>query len=233
MVDPTGEAIDKTRPSTDTRPNWGGQTYFQATNFTLQDWDDHYRSNNGTAIRVSFNEIDTSFITPGSFDVINNAINNGTPWTYSFVWNATKQSFTTRTYKDYTVFWDLTFRTEWTLTITKEWDWWYLWTIRCFDDKYDFTVTEDDRNSPSWLRQGRNMATEALAKYKYHYQWTPFMIQIVWEKELVGAWYKTSAPTPQVWQWSTNRWQSSVSSVSLPKTKSTGRANLSNWPLLK
>ncbi len=229
MVDPTGEAIDKTRPSTDTRPNWGGQTYFQAVNFTLQDWDDHYLSNNGTAIRVSFNEIDTSFITPRSFDVINNAINNGNPWTYTFEWGSAKQSFTTRTPKDYTIFWDLTFKTEWTLTISKDGGWSYDWVLKSYDDIYDFTVSHDDWTSLNPLRQGRNIQTIWLDLFKYWLKWTPFYIQITWEKPLQWA----STPVPQVWQWSTNRWQSSVSSVSLPKAKSTGRANLSGWPLLK
>lgn len=228
-MDPTGETIDYSKTYTDTRPKWWWQSYFQATNFSLQDGDTHYLSNNGTAIRVSFNEIDTSFITPRSFNAINNAINNGNPWTYKFEWDSAKQSFTTRTPKDYTLFWDLTFKTEWTLTISKDGSWSYDWVLKSLDDIYDFTVTKEDWASWNPLRQGRNIQTIWLDLFKYWLKWTPFYIQITWEKPLQWA----STPTPQVWQWSTNRWQSSVSSVSLPKAKSTGRANLSNWPLLK
>lgn len=227
-MDPTGEEVDYSKTETDTRPNWWWQSYYQSTNFSLEDGDSHYRSDNGTSIRVSFNEVDTSFITPRSFRAINAKINAGKPWTYRFSWNDATDSFTTRTPKDYTVFWDLTLKTEWTLTISQNWDWSYQWTIKCFDDIYDFTVTHNDWTSWSPLRQGRNMQTILLDTFKYRWQWTPFVIQIVWEKELNGS----SILTPQAWQWSTNAWQWSPNSVNLPKTKPTGRANLSNWPLL-
>ena len=72
LVDPTGEIVNYSKSYTDNRTRY---LYYQAANFTLQDADTHYRSNNGTAIQVSFNEINTSFINPASFDVINNKIN--------------------------------------------------------------------------------------------------------------------------------------------------------------
>lgn len=220
MIDPSGEMIDYSKTYIDTRPNWQWEAYFQATDFDLHDWDSHYLSDNHTAIRVSFDEINTSFITPLSFDVIRSRIDAGVPGVYTFQNNDTRQAFTTKSVKDYTVFWDLTFKTEWDLTITEKWKWSYQWNLKSFDDVYDFTVTDKDWEVLS--RWPRNIVTLDLATYKYHGKWTPFNIQITWEKGLTGNW-NTNWVFPWTGRWSTYSFQ----------TKPIGRPDLSKWPLLR
>ena len=218
LVDPTGEIVNYSKSYTDNRTRY---LYYQAANFTLQDADTHYRSNNGTAIQVSFNEINTSFINPASFDVINNKINAWVPWEYTFQWNDAIQSMTTLApWKDYQVYWDLTFKAEWKLFINNDGSWNFNWSLKVYDDIYDFTVSKNDWSSPK--RFWRNVQTLWLVNYKYDNKGTSFDIQIRWEKKLQGS-FAPSKPTS--WQgWLSTNSRSSISG---------NRTNLSKWPLLR
>jgi RHS repeat-associated protein len=200
MVDPSGELVDYSKTYVDEKT---GNNYYKATNFSLADWDSHYLSDNQTSIQVSFNEIDTSSIRPDSFSAINQKIHEWIEGIYIFEGdNAANSSFTTNDPEDYTIYGDLTYKAEGSLTIDKDGKWDFKWKIKSWDDKYDFTVTLAD-----WLdlsRFWRNVQTVGLRNIKYNNKWTPFGIQIRWEKPLSGNGQTNSNPKSN--QWSKNQW---------------------------
>lgn len=161
----------------DDRPNGTQMAYYQATNFTLQDADEHYQSMDWSPIWISFNEINTSFITPQSFGQINWYIKSGEDWTYII---DDKKSIVMPQWKDYNIFGNLTLKVTWELTI-KDGKWSFKWSYGALDDHYDFDVTANDWNSPE--RLPRNYAT--LAKGKVLWTGRAYDIQIQWKKELV------------------------------------------------
>ena len=180
MVDPSGELVDYSRMFSDERPNGTDMTYYQATNFTLQDADNHYTSMDGMPIGVNFSEIDTSFITSQSFDQISWNIKKGVDGIYSI---EDTKVFTMPLWKDYNIFGNLTFKVKWELSI-KDWRWSLDAKYKAFDDRYDFEVTGEDWNDP--LRLVRNYAT--MTKSTVLGKWRNYDIQIHGEKKLSESW---------------------------------------------
>ncbi|MBP9780002.1 hypothetical protein KBD33_05275, partial [Candidatus Gracilibacteria bacterium] len=176
MVDPSGELVDYSRMFSDERPNGTDMTYYQATNFTVQDADDHYTSMNGMPIGVDFSEINTFFILPESFTEINRYIKSGEDGSFLI---DDKKTFTMPLGKDYEIFGDLTFRTLGQLNI-KDGRWTYKGVYRSFDDTYDFEVTGEDWGDP--LRLIRNYAT--MTKSTILGKGRNYDIQIRGEKQL-------------------------------------------------
>jgi RHS repeat-associated protein len=190
LVDPTGEEVDYSGTHKDSIT---GNMYYSVNNLSTQDLDAHYKSNNWTSLQVNFSEINTNFIAPTSFTEVSEKILNWKDGEYNIL---TKQNFTMKDYNAYERFGTISLVLDWKLKIQDN-AWSFEGSYKSYDDVYDFTVSPTDIKT--FWRTLRNILT--IGKSITLWKWTPYDIQIRWEKEISGNWkIKNTIPQWRGWQ---------------------------------